>query len=170
MAIAVRVRVPPSAPVLQNKGCGICRNPFSFILRLRRPPCLPLPCVCGSASGTREHFQFAKCFAFQTIRPVVSRKKRCFPLLRAGRAVPPPCVSLFSKARRSSPSHAIPSAAQPHNLRTPRTCRSGEHASDACCFDTFFVNVRRLTSCPCHIDDTEKYNSMEVPMKWFVHI
>ena len=43
-----------------------------------------------------------KCFAFQTIRPVVSRKKRGFSAhFGPGGAVPPPCVSLFSKLKRS---------------------------------------------------------------------
>ena len=43
-----------------------------------------------------------KCFAFQTIRLVVSRKKRGFSAhFGQGGAVPPPRVSLFSKAKRS---------------------------------------------------------------------
>ncbi len=56
-----------------------------------------------------EHFQFEsifslKCFAFQTIRPVVSRKKRGFSAhFGPGGAVPPPRVSPFSKLKRSSP-------------------------------------------------------------------
>ena len=44
-----------------------------------------------------------KCFAFQTIRPVVSRKKRSFSAhFWPGGAVPPPRVSPFSKLKRSS--------------------------------------------------------------------
>ena len=40
--------------------------------------------------------------AFQTIRPVVSRKKRCFSAhFGPGEAVPPPRVSPFSKVKRS---------------------------------------------------------------------
>ena len=43
-----------------------------------------------------------KCFAFQTIRPVVSRKKRGFSAhFGPGGAVPPPRVSPFSKLKRS---------------------------------------------------------------------
>ena len=44
-----------------------------------------------------------KCFAFQTIRPVVSRKKRGFSAhFGPGGAVPPPRVSPFSKLKRSN--------------------------------------------------------------------
>ena len=44
-----------------------------------------------------------KCFAFQTIRPVVSRKKRVFSAhFGPGGAVLPPRVSPFSKLKRSS--------------------------------------------------------------------
>ncbi|MCI7569282.1 MAG: hypothetical protein MSH25_07970, partial [Desulfovibrio sp.] len=44
-----------------------------------------------------------KCFAFQTIRPVVSRKKRGFSAhFWPGGAVTPPRVSPFSKLKRST--------------------------------------------------------------------
>ena len=52
--------------------------------------------------GCNESIFSLKCFAFQTIRPVVSRKKHGFSAhFGPGGAVPPPRVLPFSKLKRS---------------------------------------------------------------------
>ena len=67
MAIAVRVRVPPSAPVRKSKGHGDVRDPFfiSVFVPWRRParPLRVLPCARGRRQGKRL-------FTLDTIGPV----------------------------------------------------------------------------------------------------
>ncbi len=61
-----------------------------------------------------------KCFAFQTIRLVVSRKKRGFSVyFGPGGAVPPPRVSPFSKVKRSKTGKEGPRPFFPRNFIKP---------------------------------------------------
>ena len=60
----------------------------------------PSPLSCTSP-GDQSIFRLKR-FAFQTIRPVVSRKKRGFSAhFGSGGAVPPPRILPFSKAKCS---------------------------------------------------------------------
>ena len=95
--------------------CSVSTLAKSYAQVKRERPARPFPAATKTndapsrAAGRRHISNFSlKCFAFQTIRPVVSRKKRGFSAhFGPGGAMPPPRVSPFAKAKRSYPGKGI---------------------------------------------------------------
>ncbi len=98
-----------SSSVGRAPGCGPggrgfkpLLSPQKFTLRFRGVFLCPCRMPGRMSSSFKSMFR-VKRFAFHSVRPVVSRKKRGFSvLLGLGDAVPPPRIPPFSKAKCSS--------------------------------------------------------------------